>query len=802
MAVLLVAVLLVAVGVSLAYRFSPAAKLKSRMQDALSPFEELDSETRALQQTLKSEIESLTNRYIQGIYASRLKAIPVDELKKYATGMRLQALKDVGVRTIADLQGWNEYRVSQVRGVGPKSAGAIVRSVDTATAAAKAVSIPHPSVPFSDESERQLMQALYRQHWFGTHISDQTAEFAATLTSNQCKRDAILAKATFTCWLWKFGTNATIRRSLEQGETLIEALEDQSLKAKKEALSQSLIACRALCTNRVPIESIIQDFNEARSYYDLDLRTRFGASSNRVLDKPVSQPESGRVPATDTVHVEFGRVVPGTPPKPIGTIPSNSDPSASRPQPSEPLFSVSIGSTSSGAVKDFALPTPRRSIGTSDLRWLKKGEPIQVQGHSLTHGFIYAGKGIGDEQHYAVNPQLSAKSGDLTSPDASGYYSSYSLLSPEQRGLYLKWLAEGALSPSDSGFGMLYFYGIERRLLDLLQSRVPGAQSDEPDQLLQEVRRLSGLFKDKPGSVTQCCSRLSDFAAACAFDNNSDPELPKEWIKTWELPFIIRFGIGWFMKDSRPIPLEWALRWAYVEPTIYLRTPATRCPEEFEAAFASLYRKKFGHGLILPANKTKLKLTYQPGWPMHFGQEIKQEFSGIPDVAAVSTPQQTLKALVEAATAEIDGYSRYLGRNPAKSGTFEAYLSLPPSFWPSTASERWRQLLASIVDPIQPISLELLLRELGCEGDPSSIKIPELVTNLNRALVGFEPDILAGARRPKPSEMIVLFPLTSESNVERSASEYKRASLVISLSACVALADGHASVDVWRKPRY
>ena len=105
MAVLLVAVLLVAVGVSLAYRFSPAAKLKSRMQDALSPFEELDSETRALQQTLKSEIESLTNRYIQGIYASRLNAIPVDELKKYATGMRLQALKDVGVRTVADLQG-------------------------------------------------------------------------------------------------------------------------------------------------------------------------------------------------------------------------------------------------------------------------------------------------------------------------------------------------------------------------------------------------------------------------------------------------------------------------------------------------------------------------------------------------------------------------------------------------------------------------------------------------------------------------------------------------------------------------
>lgn len=141
---LLVAVLLATVGILLAYRFSPAAKLKTRIQGALSPFEEVDSEIRSLQQTLKNETESLTNRYIQAIDVSRLKAIPVDELKKYATGMRLQALKDIGIRTVADLQSWNEYRVSQVRGIGPKSASAIVHSVDTAIAAAKAIPIPHP----------------------------------------------------------------------------------------------------------------------------------------------------------------------------------------------------------------------------------------------------------------------------------------------------------------------------------------------------------------------------------------------------------------------------------------------------------------------------------------------------------------------------------------------------------------------------------------------------------------------------------------------------------------------------------
>jgi hypothetical protein len=45
---LLVAVLLAAVGLSLFYRLSPAAKLRTRLREALSPFEDLESEFRRL----------------------------------------------------------------------------------------------------------------------------------------------------------------------------------------------------------------------------------------------------------------------------------------------------------------------------------------------------------------------------------------------------------------------------------------------------------------------------------------------------------------------------------------------------------------------------------------------------------------------------------------------------------------------------------------------------------------------------------------------------------------------------------
>jgi len=93
------------------------------------------------------------------------------------------------------------------------------------------------------------------------------------------------------------------------------------------------------------------------------------------------------------------------------------------------------------------------------------------------------------------------------------------------------------------------------------------------------------------------------------------------------------------------------------------------------------------------------------------------------------------------------------------------------------------------------LKLESLLRELGCTAEPETARVPEIVPNLSRALVGFEPDILAGARRPKPSETIALFPLTSDTPVERTTAEYRKASLMVSLSACIALADGRATED-------
>ncbi len=395
LAVLLLFFLLFAVGTLVAYRLSSASKVRKRMQEALSPLEELDTESRRLRQSVQNEIELSSSQYIQEVHSARLKAIPLDELKTHATGLRLQALKDVGIWSIAGLQRWNEYRISQVRGVGPKSASAIVRAVAIITASAKAVPINHPAPPFSGDTERQLMEALYRQHWFDTHITEQADAFRKTLALDQSIRDELATKIGFGHWLWKFGSNETIRDNIDRADAMIRVLQEESSQFLQDKLSTSLGECHTVCANRIPVESIIQDFNENRDLYDSWLTRQLGQGRSKSPAKPMLQqtaPNNSVV--SDLVHVEFGRVVPGPPPQPTGgnrTVPAS--PETNPPHP-EGLVSVKIGSSIAEQATEFALPMAQRAARLTNLRWLAKDEPVQIQGHTLPRGFVYVGKGV------------------------------------------------------------------------------------------------------------------------------------------------------------------------------------------------------------------------------------------------------------------------------------------------------------------------------------------------------------------------------------------------------------------------
>lgn len=784
---LLLLLLLVPAGTYLKYRLSSAYKAKQRAQSALSSYEATDTEVGNQKETLHGEVEQIGSRYIEQIYSARLKSIPVDALKKYAAGLRLQALKDSGIRSIADLQGWSEYRVSQVRGVGPKSAGPIVRSAASIIAASRAEPITHPAPPFADDTARQMMQALYRLRWFEAHIRQQEESFRAYLLSQQAARDEVAAKISFSRWLWKLGANTTIRANVARAEALTAECDGTEQNSTREALSASLEELRGICSTRVSPESILGDFQANYEFYESWLTSRLGKA-------PMGQSVVAPLPAKTTSSMSQ----PTQPDRGIDrslSAVSPSDQLSNGSHEAAALVSFHIVSAPSQKPQEFALPQAEQRAQGRQLRWIPKDEAIEIQGRTLRRGFVYYGKGAETEQDYALNPWLSAKSEETLPAELQSYSQSYLRFSPSQRSRYLDWLASGADSPSDTAFGMTYFYGLERRLLEWLQHPPTSESSQEKEDLIREIERLRNLFQLKMGGVADCCIRLLDFAAVYALDGVSPVVPPTLSSKGTELPLSMRYGIGCFMRDSKPIPVDWAFRWVYLEPMIYLRTAATRCPEAFEVAFAETYTRKHGDGLFIRPNKTCLRLRYQPGWPLHFGPEVRKEFLDIPDVAAISGPVQAMKSVVDDSTNLVDGYSRYLGRNPTKAGTLEALLHLPMSLWPTKDQDRWQAFLTAQVLLVQPTSLKELLLALGETGDPALAKTTEIVAHLGQARVGFEPDIQSGARRPKPNEFIVLFPLQTDAEPARTSADFKRASVTVSLSACVALADGHVSEE-------
>lgn len=784
---LLLLLLLIPAGTYLTYRFSSAYRAKQRIHAALSSYEAVDGESLGQKQTLRGDLEQSAIHYLEQTHRARLMAIPLDALKKYAAGLRLQALKDVGIRSIADLQGWNEYRIAQVRGVGPKSAGPIAHAVAAITAASKAEPVLHPAPPFSDDTGRQFIHALYRLRWFDSHLRQKGEAFHEHLTSRQTVRDEVVLGTSFSRWLWKFGTNTTIRKNVAQADALIEELEGTESTSMREALSTGLSELQTICSGRVAEETIIADFSENYEFYDSWLTNHLGVSPRRPSAAVMSPATPVKfVPSSSLPDKAVDNSMAAGP---VAIPPST--PSASR--NSNALVSFHVAEDSQP--REFSLPHTEPRTQARQAVWIPKGKALQIQGRTLPRGLVYFGKGVDTEQDYVLNPWLSAKSDGSDSAEPQSYAPGYARLTPHQRGRYLDWLAEGAASASDAAFGTMYFYGLERRLLEWVQRPPASGSPLEKDDLREEVDRLGNLFRHRIGGVADCCERLLDFAAAFALDGTAPVDPPAFHGKGMELPFLLRYGIGCMMRDGKPIPLNWALRWIYCEPTIYLRTPAMRCPEAFETAFAVAYREKFGEGIVIRPNKTCLKVRYQPGWPTHFGPEIRKEFLSIPDVAAITGPLQTLKGVVEQSTTVIESYSRYLGRNSTKAGTLEGLLHLPSHLWSATDLDHWQSFLTAMVLPVQPTPLIEVLRALGETGDPALAKTSEIVANLSRARVGCEPDILSGARRPKPEESIVLFPLTTDTEPDRTSQDFKRASMTVALSACFALADGHASED-------
>lgn len=478
-----------------------------------------------------------------------------------------------------------------------------------------------------------------------------------------------------------------------------------------------------------------------------------------------------------------------------------------RPPEPEPAleFTVTIGQETSR----FSIPVDSDSYDFEDVAddapqqsaaecWRPLGEQIEIHGRQIKGG-VYVGSGLrGADSTYIrepslIDPALSVGSSSNVDGPEKSYWPSYERLDDAQRGAYLDWLsgprrADGA----PDTFLFIYFYGLERRLLS-----DPGAGAERP-ALIAELRRLSSELDggEAHRGFAHLLSRLRDFLdAQDVLRGVSELQPPREQAG-WEVPMTLRLMIGELAKGSLPLPAELAVSWIVTSPEAYLRTPATRCSAEFAELFEIRYRERFGEGIELPRGPF-LMLSYRSASQ---GLSEVSEATGVPDVVGSDALIVPLRELGRDCSSELDGLSRWLGRNPDGAGSFKAAALLPgPLLAGATSPEldSLREMLARTTAGEAPWSFDL--GELIELWSPGAEKLPKKESVMAIQLIeglgyGVEPDQRFGGPSPRPGTKGVLF--NSQDGDPRAPSPaYATASLLLHLQAAVAAADGTVSAE-------
>lgn len=339
----------------------------------------------------------------------------------------------------------------------------------------------------------------------------------------------------------------------------------------------------------------------------------------------------------------------------------------------------------------------------------------------------------------------------------------------------------------------LFFYGLERRAI-IDAAKDENAKSEWP-VIAVELRRLLGIYGEKSHSFRRYASELLDWVSLAELPSKLYEKPVPPFPRTFELPLYLRLALGQAAVDAVPVPAPLALAWMRLDPNVSLRTPAVRCAEEFEKLFVEKYVELCGAGIVLPRNRTKLKLVYRPASAGFRGyEEPKLTFNDTPDVTVLTAPIKKLQEVIEAATEPLEAFSRLVGKSADAKSSLEGLLRLPPTLWPESAQKAIRALRARMSDGSVTLSFQDLLAALGARSPFTKEKTSSLARALESLNIGFAPDVLSGAKTPKPEDQVVLFALEAADRVSRAAGPYVVASLTLQLASAVASADAEFGV--------
>jgi len=395
-------------------------------------------------------------------------------------------------------------------------------------------------------------------------------------------------------------------------------------------------------------------------------------------------------------------------------------------------------------------------------KWYGSGKSVNVRGNNIPGGLIYVGGNLPDSNGYEndaclINPKLKVLPAEpWEAGDEMSYWPQYVHIPPRCRGAYLKWLASGRSEPeANIGYIFLFFYGLERRMF--VDGQKGEVSEKERLEIVNEVQRLLKVYSNNRSFR----GYASNFLAMEWVLYRSDKPIPAY------LDFNDRYCsepfqvvLAQYVAVGKPIPANVALQWLTLHPEFRLRTPARRCVKEFRSLFFRRYAQKFGDGLLVKPNKTRLTLEYRAASP-----SIRRNLKIVPNLPnpfILSGPIKKLGAIAEECTDELESYSRYLGRKDSDPKSLAALSLIPKELLIQTSgAKKVKESLAQFCrGGPSLISIDALYRNFG-QKSPSQLnkkELENLASLLERMEFGIAPDIRFHNMKPGPEGNLAIFP--------------------------------------------
>jgi uncharacterized tellurite resistance protein B-like protein len=434
-----------------------------------------------------------------------------------------------------------------------------------------------------------------------------------------------------------------------------------------------------------------------------------------------------------------------------------------------------------------------RRPGGPPAKWYGPSVSVNVKGYDIPGGLIYVGSNLPDHYGYEndaclINPKLKVSPAEpWEAGDQMDYWPKYNNIPAKCRGAYLKWLAGGRIEPEACiGYVFLFFYGLERRLI--VDSAKGEVSQSERSAIVNEVRRLLKIYSGNRSFSGYANNFLAMEWALYQSDSPAPSYIDFDDRYCTE-PF--QLVLAKHVAAGKPITADMALQWYRLNPNTRLRTPARRCAKEFKHLFAMRYQKKFGDGITVKPNKTRLKIDYRAASPSIRG-DMKIKVPDLPNPFILTGPIKKIDAIVDECTQELDSYSRFLGRKGSDPKSLVALSMIPKELISrSSGAKTIKERLSRICQSgIGFIPLETLYKTIGQKIPVKLLKkeLESFASFISSMDYGIAPDIRYHNMKPKLDGNIAIFPKGHGVDF-RPSKEFRTVATILRLGAMVSQID-------------